>query len=68
MPSPESLFGSILFGAIGLAFFLRGKREGLWIPIVLGIALMGFPYFISETVPLFLAGAVLTAVAYIFRG
>lgn len=67
MPAPEALFGSILFGALGLAAFVHGKRQGLWIPMALGVALMGFPYLVSDTLPLFLVGAALTAAAYIFR-
>lgn len=67
MPAPEVLFAWILFGAIGTAAFVHGKRQGLWIPMVLGIALMGFPYVVTETLPVFLVGTGLTVAAYMFR-
>ena len=68
MPTPEALFGAIVFGAIGMGFFVYGKRQSLVKPMVLGIALMGFPYLVSDTVPLFIVGTALTLAAYIFRG
>jgi len=67
MPSPEALFGAIVFGAIGMASFINGKRQSLWVPMALGIALIGFPYLVTDTVPLFLVGSLLTAAAYFFR-
>ena len=67
MPTPEALFWAIVFGAIGMASFVNGKRQSSWVPMALGIALMGFPYLVSETIPLFLIGTVLTVAAYRFR-
>ena len=51
-----------------MGFFVYGKRQSLVKPMVLGIALMGFPYLVSDTVPLFIVGTALTLAAYIFRG
>lgn len=68
MPSPLALFGSILFGAIGLAAFVHGKRLGLAIPMILGVVLMVFPYFVSEALPEFLVGIALSFAAWKFRG
>jgi len=67
MPSPTALFGAILFGAIGLAAFVHGKRQSLAAPMILGVALMVFPYFVSEALPEFLVGIALTAAAWKFR-
>ena len=68
MPTPEALFAAIVFGAIGMASFVNGKRQALWLPMVLGVALMIFPYIVTDTMPLILVGSALTAGAYIFRG
>ena len=68
MPSPEALFGAIVFGAIGMASFVNGKRKSLLFPMLLGVALMGFPYLLPDALPLFLVGSALTAAAWIFRG
>jgi hypothetical protein len=67
MPTPGNIFGAIVFGAIGMAAFVYGKRSGQMKPIVLGIALMAYPYFISSDWLLYLIGGALTASLYIFR-
>lgn len=67
MPSGAALFGSLMFGVIGLAAFLYGKRSVLIVPMVLGLALMGFPYFVSETWLLYAIGCALTAACWYFR-
>ena len=68
MPSPEALFAGIVFGAIGMASFVNGKRQSLMVPMVLGIALILFPYVVSDVIPLLLVGSALTVAAYVFRG
>jgi len=65
--SPAALFGSILFGAIGLAAFIYGKKIVLWKPMVIGVVLMAYPYFISETWMLYSVGIALCFGLYVFR-
>ena len=65
--SPAVLFGSLLFGAIGLAAFIYGKRMVLWKPVVIGIVLMAYPYFIARTWLLYSVGCVLCLGLYVFR-
>jgi len=67
MPTPGSLFAAILFGAIGMGAFVYGKRAGLAKPMILGIALMVYPYFVSETWLVFSIGALLCYFLYLFR-
>ena len=50
----------IIFGAIGLAAFLYGKRLVLIRPIVIGLLLMIYPYFVSDFWPLYGVGTLLT--------
>ena len=38
--SPAALFGSLLFGAIGLGAFMYGKKMVLYKPMVIGMILM----------------------------
>lgn len=38
--NPAALIGSLLFGAIGFAAFMYGKKMALWKPLVLGLVLM----------------------------
>jgi hypothetical protein len=67
LPTPGSLFGAILFGAIGMGAFVHGKRRGLAKPMILGVALMAYPYFVSESWAVFLIGAALCYLLYRFR-
>lgn len=48
MPSPLTLMMGVLFGSIGLGFFVYGKKQKAVIPFVSGIGLMALPYFISN--------------------
>ncbi|MDD5200853.1 MAG: hypothetical protein PHC88_13735 [Terrimicrobiaceae bacterium] len=63
----ENLFGSILFSAIGMGAFVYGKRNALWKPLILGVVLMVYPYFIGETWMMFTAGTALTTALFVFR-
>lgn len=67
MPTPEALFGAILFGAIGMGAFVYGKKSGLAKPMITGVALMVYPYFVSGTWLLYLVGAALTGSLFFFR-
>lgn len=67
MPTPENLLGAIIFGAIGMGAFVYGRKSAQLRPIVLGIALMVYPYFVSATWLVFTIGAALTAGLFVFR-
>jgi hypothetical protein len=47
--SPAALFGSLRFGAIGLAALLYSKTMVLYKPVVIGFVLMNYPYFVAQT-------------------
>ena len=61
------LLWGLLFSSIGLGFFLYGKKQRAVVPLVCGLVLMIYPYFIPNVVALVAIGAVLTAVPYFFR-
>jgi len=63
----SALFWGMLYGSIGLGFFVYGKRQRAVVPLVCGLALMVFPYFVSNTILLVVIGAVLIAVPYFVR-
>lgn len=46
--SAANLIGGFVFGSIGFVAFIYGKRMNLWKPMFLGLALMVYPYFISD--------------------
>ena len=65
--SIANIFSGLLFGTIGFAAFMYGKKQGAWRPMALGGALMVFPYIISNTVWQYIIGIFLTAVLFVFR-
>jgi len=65
--SGANLIGGILFGSIGFVAFIYGKRMQVWKPMFLGLALMVYPYFVTNDVVLFALGAVGTAALFLFR-
>jgi predicted membrane protein len=67
MTDEASFVWSVLFGAIGLGFFVYGKRQRAIVPLAVGIALMVFPFFVSSTLLLVLVGITLMAVPYFVR-
>ena len=50
--SGSNLFAGLLFSSIGFVGFVYGKRMSAWKPMFIGIALMAYPYFISDTMAL----------------
>ena len=62
-----NLIGGLLFGSIGFVAFTYGKRMHVWKPMLLGLALMVYPYFVENNVVLFAIGAVGTAAVFLFR-
>jgi hypothetical protein len=67
MPSPENLFGMIVFGSIGLAAWVYGRKSGQPKPMIIGAGLVLYSYFVSSTLLLYGIGAALTAALFIFR-
>ena len=68
LPSPAYLFGVILFSVLGYAAYRYGKKASLGTPKWIGIALMFYPYVVSETWLLYVVGAGLCIGLYLSRG
>jgi hypothetical protein len=54
--SAANLIGGLVFGSIGFVAFIYGKRMHLWKPMLLGIALIIYPYFINDDAILYVIG------------
>ena len=65
--SPANLIAGLLFGSIGFIAFVYGKRMNLWKPMFCGIALMIYPYFVSNVLLIWLIGSVGTALLFFLR-
>lgn len=67
LPSPAWLAGAIVFGVIGIAAFRYGRRKARprieWV----GIALILYPYVVSNTLLLYGVGGALCLALYLWR-
>jgi len=65
--SQAQLLWGLLFGSIGVGFFVYGKQQRAVVPLACGVALIVFPYFMPNTIALVGVGIALTAVPYFVR-
>lgn len=62
-----TLWWGMLFGAIGLGYLAYARRQRAPVPLACGIALVAFPYFVSNAWAMALVGAALVALPWIVR-
>jgi len=67
LPSPAYIFGTVLFGLIGIAVYRYGKRVGRPRSKWLGVALMLYPYATPQTWLLYIVGVALCVGVFIDR-
>ena len=65
MPSATMLFFSIVGGAVGTGYFLYGKRRARAVPMVAGIVLSIYPYFVDSLLWLTVIGVALVAAPFL---
>ena len=58
------LFG-IIAGAIGVGYFMYGRRQTKFVPLIAGILLCVYPYFVDSVVWLSVIGLVLVAAPFV---
>ena len=63
----SNLFAGLIFGSVGFVAFIYGKKQALIKPMIIGIILMAYPYFITNTIALWGIGTLLTVSLFIFR-
>jgi len=63
----SSLLWGLLFGSIGLGYLIYGRKQRAVVPLLCGLSLMVFPYFVSSNILLVAIGVVLMAIPYFFR-
>lgn len=68
MGSTAMIMWSVLFGAIGMGYFVYGKRQKAIVPLCIGMALIVFPYFVASVTSLVIVGMVLVVIPYFLRG
>ena len=53
------LISSFLFGSVGVGYFIYGRKQRRPIPLIAGMGLCAFPYFISNAFVMVAVGMVL---------
>ncbi len=62
-----NLIGSIIFSGIGFAAFVYGKKQGSIKPLIIGVILMGYPYFLPGTLAIYGVGIGLCGLLFFWR-
>jgi hypothetical protein len=64
--SVSSIVASILFGIIGYWVFRQGRKQANHRNVVLGLVLMGYPYFVSSPKLMWGIGFLVCGITYYF--
>ncbi len=64
LPSPAYIFGAVIFGLAGIAAYRYGKKVGRPRTRWIGVALMLYPYAISQTWLLYVLGIALCGAVF----
>ena len=67
MMGESTIWWGLLFGTLGIGYFVYGKRQRMVMAMASGVALMVFPYFVSSALLVVLIGALLLALPFLFR-
>ena len=59
--------GNIIFSGIGFVAFVYGRKQTQWRAVAIGIALMTYAYFVTDTVIMYVIGFVLTVALFALR-
>ena len=66
MNEADLLWG-VLFGGIGFGFFSYGRKQKSAVPLLTGLALFAYPYFMPNTTALVIVGIILVFLPYLAR-
>jgi hypothetical protein len=67
MFSTVNIIVGVIAGAIGLGYFVYGKKQGELVFLTSGIGLMVYPYLFSNGILLVVVGLALTALPFIVK-
>jgi hypothetical protein len=57
----------VIFGSLGMAYLVYGKKAGRLVPIGAGLGLLIIPYFIANVTALLIVCLVFTAVPFFLK-
>lgn len=67
LPAASTILGWFLFGCIGTIAVGYAKLKEEWLPAVIGVALMIYPYFLSSGLFFWIIGVGLTITLFVPR-
>lgn len=65
--STSSLFASLFVGCLGTGIFLYGKATSKLMPVMVGLAMGIYPFFITAVGPMLVIAGLMCGVLYYFR-
>jgi hypothetical protein len=65
--SQNTLIASLIWGSVGMGFFIFGKKQGSMFPLFCGILVMGFSYFIASALYMSLASIAAIVVMFFLK-
>ena len=65
MFSANFLFASLVWGSVGVGYFIYGKRQGAWVPMVAGVLMVAISYFVGSALLMSLLCIALVAGVYV---
>jgi multisubunit Na+/H+ antiporter MnhC subunit len=63
--TPATIAIGIVTGAIGLAYFIYGKRQQRFAPLLAGLTLCVYPYFVDSVTWMIVIGVLLVAAPFV---
>jgi hypothetical protein len=67
MDSGTILMVSVLFSSIGAGYVIYGRKQRQVVPLLTGLALCVYPYFLSNGFAIVVVGVLLTALPWLRR-
>ena len=64
---PLNLFLGMIFGAIGVGYFMYGKKQQRFVPLLIGVLLSVYTFFVSDWIWILIVGIVLSIIPYFVR-
>ena len=65
MFNTNTLFASLLWGSVGVGYFIYGKKQSSWVPMTGGLLMIVVSYFVSSALTMSLICAALIAAIYV---
>lgn len=67
MEDPSVLMWGVLYGGIGIGYFIYGKKQRHPIAFITGVSLFAIPYFIDDILLLFVAALALMVLPFVVK-